>query len=108
MRPGPTPSVSWLHAAAGAIVALAAAELFGAGLASVLGAAAGGFVAARLAGHHGLFQGAAAAAGFVVSAAILDTFSPVPLLPGDTVVLVVLDTLHLAAGAAGGWLAVRS
>jgi len=108
MRSSAAPSISWLHAAVGAIVALLAAELFGAGLASVVGAAAGGFVAARLAGHHGLFQGAAAAAGFVVSAAIVDTFSPVPLLPGETVVLIVLDTLHLAAGAAGGWLALRS
>ena len=42
------------------------------------------------------------------SVAIVDTFSPVPLLPGETVILIVLDTLHLAAGAAGGWLALRS
>ncbi len=45
---------------------------------------------------------------FVVMAALLDTLAAVPLLPGDTVTLVVLDTLHLGAGAAAGWLATRS
>ena len=92
----------------GALLALALAEIAGTGAASVVGVGAGGFVAARLAGHHGLLQGAVTATAFVVAAALLDTVAAVPLLPGDTVLLVVLDTLHLAAGAAGGWLATRS
>lgn len=108
MRERTPPSISWLHAALGAIVALLFAEVAGAGVASIAGCAVGGFVAARLAGKFGLFQGAATATGFIIIAALLDTISPTPLLPGDTTVLIVLDVLHLAAGAAGGWLAIRS
>lgn len=100
--------VSWRHVALGALFALAVAELAGAGPVSVVGVGVGGFLAARLAGRQGLLQGAATATGFVVVAALLDTVATVPLLPGDTAGLVLLDTLHLAAGAAGGWLATRS
>lgn len=92
----------------GALVALAVAELLGAGIASIVAIAAGGFLAGRLAGHHGLLQGAATGTSFVVAAALLDTLTAVPILPGDTVQLIVIDTLHLAAGAAGGWLATRN
>lgn len=102
------PTVSWPHVVLGALAALAVAELAGAGAASIAAVALGGHLAGRLAHHHGLLQGAATATSFVVAAAVLDTFTAVPILPGDTVQLVVLDTLHLAAGAAGGWLATRS
>ncbi len=102
------PSVSWRHVALGALVALAVAELAGTGVVSVLAVASGSFLAARLAGHHGLLQGAATASSFVVVAALLDTVAAVPLLPADTTALVVLDTLHLVAGAGGGWLATRT
>ena len=101
------PNVSWRHVALGALFALAVAELVGAGAQSVLAVGAGAFAAGRLARHHGLLQGAATATSFIVVAALLDTVAAVPLLPGDTVALVVLDTLHLAAGAAGGYLATR-
>ncbi len=106
--PAGLPEVSWKHVALGALLALAVAELSGAGVQSVLACAVGGFLAARLARHHGLLQGAATGAAFVVVAALLDTVATVPLLPGDTLTLIVLDTLHLGAGALGGWLATRS
>lgn len=92
----------------GALFALAIAELVGLGVISLAALAVGGFLAGRLAGRHGLLQGAATGTSFIVAAALLDTVAAVPLLAGDTVTLVVLDTLHLAVAAAGGWLATRS
>jgi hypothetical protein len=102
-----TPSIGWREAALGGLIAVVVAELAGIGIASLVAVLAGGLLAARLAGHHGALQGAAAAAVFIVGVGLVDTFSPAPRLPADTVQLVLLDTLHLGAGAAGGWLARR-
>ncbi len=101
-------AISWRHVVAGALFALAVAELAGAGALSVLAVGVAGYAVGRFVRHHGMLQGAATAAAFVILAALLDTFASVPLLPADTVFMVVLDTLHLAAGAGGGWLATRS
>jgi hypothetical protein len=102
------PTISWRHVALGALFALAIAELTGLGAISLGALAAGGFLAGRLAGHHGLLQGAMTGTSFIVAIALLDTLAALPLLTGDTVTLVALDALHLGAGAGGGWLATRS
>ena len=102
-----TPSIGWSAAAIGGAIAIASALVGGVGIASVLGALIGGAVASRVAGHHGALQGGAAAAVFIVVIGLLDSFSVTPRLPPDTVLLIVLDTLHLAVGALGGWLALR-
>lgn len=102
-----TPSIGWPAALVGGAVPIVVALLAGIGLASVVGALLGGALAARLARHHGALQGGAAAAVFIVALGLVDSLSPAPRLPADTVVLIALDSLHLAAGAAGGWLAGR-
>jgi putative membrane protein (TIGR04086 family) len=99
-----TPSIGWPGAAIGAAVPILAALVVGVGVASILAALLGGFVAARVAGHHGALQGGAAAALFIVVTGLIDTLAPAPRLPADTVLLIVVDALHLAAGALGGWL----
>ena len=85
--PGP-PSIGWSGAIAGGAVALVIAIALGVGVASAIGALAGGALAARIVGHHGALQGAAAAAALIVGLALV-------------------DVLHLAAGTAGGWVASR-
>jgi putative membrane protein (TIGR04086 family) len=103
-----TPSIGWSAAIVGGLIAIVVGLVAGVGVASLAAALAGGFVAARLAGHHGALQGGAAAAVFIVGLALVETVSPATQLPLDTVLLIALDALHLAAGAAGGWLALRS
>jgi len=86
-------TVSWLHCLIGLVAGeaillllsnlglLAANAAFGAsglaqadggivGVASLLAVMAGGYLAARLAGHHGLFQGIVVACGFIAWGAV--------------------------------------
>lgn len=92
----------------GGAIGVVVAELAGVGIASLIAVGIGGLVAARLSRRYGLLQGGAAAGVFIVAVGLLDTFSPAPRLPGDTGLLILLDVAHLIAGAAGGWLGLRS
>jgi putative membrane protein (TIGR04086 family) len=103
-----TPSIGWRDAAIGGGLGVIVALIAGVGIASVVAVCAGGFLAARSAGHHGLLQGAAAAAVFIVVIGLVDTFALQAQTPIDTVRLVAVDAVHLLAGALGGWLALRS
>lgn len=103
-----TPSIGWRAAAVGGALGIVVAELAGVGFASLVAIGIGGFVAARLSGHHGLLQGGAAAAVCIVVVGLVDTFLPAPRLPADTGLLILLDVAHLLAGTAGGWLALRT
>ena len=103
-----SPSIGWRAAIIGAAIGVSVAELAGVGVASVIAIFVGGYIAASLAGHHGLLQGGAAAGVFIAVVGLIDTFRPVPELPPDTVSLIAVDAAHLLAGAAGGWLAIRS
>lgn len=102
-----TPSIGWSAAIAGGALTIAVSLVLGVGAPSVIAALVGGGLAARLAGHHGALQGAAAAAVFIVVIGILESVSPLAPLPADTVQLIVVDTAHLVAGAVGGWVALR-
>lgn len=97
--------VSWPHVALGVLLAAVAAALAGEAIPfTVLGVAAGGFLAARLAKSAGVLQGAAVAILWI----LLATLQGLPSLPADALGVMGFDVLHLAAGAGGGWLATRT
>jgi len=76
----------------------------------------GAFVAGRLAGRAGIFQGSAVAVLYILAVATwsvwvdYDTatrYGPAALGPLNLGDIVVGDLVALSAGAAGGWLAAR-
>lgn len=75
-----------------------------------LGAGAGGYVAARMAGRDGLFHGAMVGVVDVVILAIIATASSAsrPDVVVDTLATIVSDVLILALASVGGRLATRS
>lgn len=77
---------------------------------TILGIGLGGFVAGKWAKIAGSYQGALAAVGWIVVAAI--GLIPTPgygsNVFADTVVIIVFDVIALAVGSFGGWLADRA
>jgi hypothetical protein len=76
-------------------------------VATILGVAAGGYVAGKWAEYAGIYHGAVVGMAWV----ILDAIGPVPGasyssdVVTDTVIVMAIDVATLAAGAIGGWLA---
>ena len=78
-------------------------------IATILGVAAGGFVAGKWANSAGLYHGALVGAGWIA----LEAFGVVPSQSyasdalADTLLVFVIDLATLIAGSCGGWLARR-
>lgn len=108
------PSITWPAIIAGiaiAVIVNVVARTFLApvpgGAATILGIGLGGYIAGKWAHSAGLYHGAIVGAGWV----LLEAIGLVPA-PGyasnvlaDTVVVIALDAVTLAAASLGGWLA---
>jgi hypothetical protein len=79
-------------------------------ISSLLGVAAGGYVAGRMAGRDGLFHGAVIGALSIIVASVLASAGQetVTNLLADTLTIVVSDVVLLLSSSVGGWLATRS
>ena len=113
MRPNPdrsVPAIAWPGVLAGAALATLVGLLTGGLALTAFGVAAGGFLAGRVAGSSGLFQGTVTAVLAIVIGSILGSLGPgAPVdVVVDTAATIGRDIILLAAGAAGGWLATRS
>jgi hypothetical protein len=96
--------IAWPQVAFGSLLALLVGLLSDGAIAlTLLGVSAGAFAAARWAGRAGLLHGSVAAGVWIV----LTTVLMGDRQPADLAALIGYDVAHLAAGAAGGWLAVR-
>ncbi len=80
-------------------------------VAPIIGCGCGGFLAGKLAKTAGLYHGAFTGAGWIA----LEAFGVVPTVAGaglatleETVAIILVDVLLVAAATAGGWLAVRA
>jgi len=114
MRARSAPSVDARATIAGlALSILAAAIGFFLGFPAIgawLGAVGGGYVAGRISGRDGLFQGAIVGALEVVGLAFVSTAASTAAanIVVDTVATIVSDALLLGLAALGGWVATRS
>ena len=92
------------------LVAMGGSFLGFAPIFSLLGVAAGGYVAGRMAGRDGLFHGAVVGVLAIIAASIAASAgnATVSNVLVDTLTIVVSDVLLLLFASAGGWLATRS
>ena len=76
----------------------------------LIGAGAGGYLAGRIAGRHGLFHGGAVGIADLIGVAIVTAAgsASVSNLVLDTAATLLTDALLLGLAALGGWLATRS
>lgn len=95
--------VSWRHVAVGAAVATLVSLLFSTLVGSLAGVVLGAVLAGRLARGAGALQGSVVAALWIAAATALR----LPAMPEDLAALVLVDLLHLGAGAAGGEVGAR-
>ncbi len=92
------------------LVAIAVATVGFPPIYALLGVAAGGYVAGRMAGRDGLFHGAVVGVLSIIAASIAASAgnATVANVLADTLTIVVSDVLLLLSSSAGGWLATRS
>lgn len=92
------------------VVAVVLAALGFPPISSLLGIAAGGYTAGRMAGRDGVFHGAMIGVLSIIVASIAASAgnSTVNNVLVDTLTIVVSDVLILLVSSAGGWLATRS
>jgi uncharacterized membrane protein AbrB (regulator of aidB expression) len=92
------------------LVAMGGSFLGFAPIFSLLGVAAGGYLAGRMAGRDGLFHGAVVGVLAIIAASIAASAgnATVSNVLVDTLTIVVSDVLLLLFASAGGWLATRS
>jgi putative membrane protein (TIGR04086 family) len=104
MDPRRATPIAWPQVAIGTLLAFAVAAIAeGVVALTLLGVIAGAFAAARLASRAGALHGAITAGLWIVASTLLMADRQ----PADLIELIGYDVAHLAAGAAGGWLAVR-
>jgi hypothetical protein len=114
MRQRTMPEVDPAAVAAGLaiaiLVAVGGAILGFAPIVSLIGLAAGGYAAGRIAGRDGLFHGAIVGTLSIIVASVAASAgnSTVANVLVDTLTIVVSDVLFLLCASVGGWLATRS
>lgn len=76
----------------------------------LLGVAAGGYAAGRMAGRDGLFHGAVVGVLAIIATSIAGSSgnATVTNVLADTLAILVSDVLMLLSSSVGGWLATRS
>ncbi len=92
------------------LVAVGAAILGFPPISSLIGVAAGAYVAGRMAGRDGLVHGAAIGVLSIIVASIAASAgnSNVTNVLADTLTIIVSDVLLLSVSSASGWLATRT